>query len=88
MWICETVFCGLRQKIFMAQVFLFDISVLYKYNTDMKLRSRLQTQRLRFLRQIQNLGPWIEGTLVTTSRKCGKDTAPATTKDPNIRSVS
>ena len=58
----------------MAQVFLFDISVLYIYNTDMKpLRSRLHTQRLSLLRQIQNLDPWIEGTLVTTSRKCGKD---------------
>jgi hypothetical protein len=37
------------------------------------LRSHPHTQRLSLLRQIQNLGPWIEGTFVTTSRKCGKD---------------
>ena len=37
------------------------------------LRPQLQAKRLSLLRQIQNLGPWIEGTLVATSRKCGKD---------------
>ena len=36
------------------------------------LRPQLQAKRLSLLRQIQNLGPWIEGTLVTTARKCGK----------------
>ena len=38
-----------------------------------RLRPQLQAQRLSLLRQIQNLGPWIEGTLVATARKCGKD---------------
>ena len=38
-----------------------------------RLRSQLQSKRLSLIRQIQNLGPWIEGTLVTTARKCGKD---------------
>ena len=37
------------------------------------LRPQLQAKRLSLLRQIQNLDPWIEGTLVTTARKCGKD---------------
>lgn len=37
------------------------------------LRTQLQTKRLSLRRQIQNLGPWMEGTLVTTSRKCGKE---------------
>ncbi len=37
------------------------------------LRPHLQAKRLSLLRQIQNLGPWIEGTLVITARKCGKD---------------
>ena len=37
------------------------------------LRSQLQDKRLSLLRQIQNLDPWIEGTLVATSRKCGKE---------------
>lgn len=47
---------------------------MYLYDTDMKLlRSQLHRKRLSLLRQIPNLGPWIEGTLVTTSRKCGKD---------------
>ncbi len=36
-------------------------------------RPQLQAKRLSLLRQIQDLGPWIEGTLVTTARKCGKD---------------
>ena len=37
------------------------------------LGPQLQAKRLSLLRQIQNLGPWIEGTLVATTRKCGKD---------------
>ncbi len=37
------------------------------------LRPQLQAKRRSLLRQIQNLDPWIEGTLVTTARKCGKD---------------
>jgi hypothetical protein len=47
---------------------------MYIYYTDMKsLRAPLQAKRLSLHRQIQNLGPWIEGTLVSTSRKCGKE---------------
>ena len=47
---------------------------MYLYYTDMKsLRSQLQNNRRSLIRQIQSLDPWIEGTLVTTSRKCGKD---------------
>ncbi len=37
------------------------------------LRSQLQAKRRSLLHQIHNLGPWIEGTLVITARKCGKD---------------
>jgi len=33
---------------------------------------QLQTKRQNLLRQLQNLDPWIEGSLVSTSRKCGK----------------
>jgi len=36
-------------------------------------RLQLQTKRQALLRQLQNLGPWIEGTLVATTRKCGKE---------------
>jgi hypothetical protein len=36
-------------------------------------RLQLQTKRQTLLRQLQNLGPWIEGTLVATTRKCGKE---------------
>jgi hypothetical protein len=47
---------------------------MYIYDTDMKtVRSHLQANRRSLIRQIPNLDPWIEGTLVTTSRKCGKD---------------
>jgi hypothetical protein len=36
-------------------------------------RLQLQIKRQTLLRQLQNLGPWIEGTLVATTRKCGKE---------------
>jgi hypothetical protein len=36
-------------------------------------RLQLQTKRQALLRQLQNLGPWIEGSLVATTRKCGKE---------------
>ena len=53
---------------------MLDISVVYLYYTDMSpLRSQLHRKRLSLSRQIPNLDPWIEGTLVTTSRKCGKE---------------
>ena len=56
---------------------------MYLYYTDMKsLRSQLYRKRLSFLRQIPNLGPWIEGTLVTTSRKCGKNNCACHHKGP------
>ncbi len=32
----------------------------------------LETQRRRFLSKITSLDPWIEGTFVSTSRRCGK----------------
>jgi hypothetical protein len=32
----------------------------------------IEAQGQRFIRQIPSLGPWIEGTLVSTSRRCGK----------------
>ena len=36
-------------------------------------RLQLQTKRQALLHQLQNLGPWIEGSLVATTRKCGKE---------------
>jgi hypothetical protein len=36
-------------------------------------RLQLQTKRQALLGQLQNLGPWIEGSLVATTRKCGKE---------------
>ncbi len=35
-------------------------------------RGTLETRRHRFVNQIASLGPWIEGTFVATSRRCGK----------------
>jgi hypothetical protein len=35
-------------------------------------RHNLEVQRRRFLKQIISFEPWIEGTFVSTSRRCGK----------------
>jgi len=37
-------------------------------------RLELESRRRELIRQIKRLGPWIEGTLVSTSRWCGKPT--------------
>ena len=35
-------------------------------------RGTLEVQGRRFIDKIASLGPWIEGTFVSTSRRCGK----------------
>lgn len=35
-------------------------------------RRSLEVQRHRFVNKIASLDPWIEGTFVSTSRRCGK----------------
>lgn len=35
-------------------------------------RRRLETKRERLIRRMGKLGPWIQGSLVSTSRICGK----------------
>src|SRR5208337_1428381 len=58
----------LRKVVFFV---FFDKSVMYIYITAMT-RLQLQKKRESLLRQLQKLGPWIEGSLVATARKCGK----------------
>lgn len=45
---------------------------MYEYTTDMKNRSRLEATQRDFVHQLGRLGPWVEGSLVETARKCGK----------------
>ena len=46
---------------------------MYMYNTDMTPeRKQLQATRNDVLRHLRQLGPWVEGTLVETTRQCGK----------------
>lgn len=60
-----------RGKIHLSGLFFLDQSVTYIYVTVMT-RLQLQKKRESLLRQLQKLGPWIEGSLVATARKCGK----------------
>jgi hypothetical protein len=60
-------------EFFGKPLFFLDISVSYLYYTDMSSTKRsLQAQGHRFIQQISSLGLWIEGTFVSTSRRCGK----------------
>ena len=46
---------------------------MYIYYMDMKTtRTRLEAKRSRVLKKIINLGPFIQGSLVSTTRICGK----------------
>lgn len=46
---------------------------MYLYYTDMKTTRRtLEVQRRRVVNKIASLDPWIEGTFVSASRRCGK----------------
>ncbi len=46
---------------------------MYKYNIGMKTTKRaLEVKKDKLISKIAELGPWIEGTIVTTTRICGK----------------
>lgn len=45
-------------------------------------RGQLQVQRRALIRQLNQLGPWIEGTLVFTARTCGKKGCACMNKGP------
>lgn len=48
---------------------------MYIYNTDMSTpRHQLETTSLQLRQLLLTLGPWLEGTLVATTRRCGKRT--------------
>ncbi len=48
-------------------------SVMWEYITDMSTqRARLQARRKRLMCRLGALGPWVQGSLVSTSRRCGK----------------
>lgn len=46
---------------------------MYVYTTVMlSKRIELKASRREVLQQMRRLGPWVEGTLVATARRCGK----------------
>lgn len=46
---------------------------MYIYNIGMKITKRvLEVKKDKLISKISELGPWIEGTIVTTTRICGK----------------
>lgn len=46
---------------------------MYMYTTVMlPRRGELKASRRAGLQQMRQLGPWVEGTLVATARRCGK----------------
>ena len=45
-------------------------------------RDHLQAHRRTLIRQLSQLGPWIEGTLVSTVRTCGKKSCACMNKGP------
>jgi len=54
--------------------FFLALSIMLYYIIDMKRGKRLLgNKRDKLLQRITKLSPWIEGTLVTTTRICGRE---------------
>lgn len=50
-----------------------DMPVMYEYIMGMSSkRSQLLAKRGRLISRLASLGPWVQGSVVSTSRRCGK----------------
>ena len=49
------------------------VLMMYLYITDMVTqRARLEARRKRLMGRLVDIGPWVQGSLVSTARRCGK----------------
>jgi hypothetical protein len=53
-------------------IFFLDIALWYYYNKVMnRKRAKLEAKRKKLVKQLLDLDPWIQGTVVETKRTCG-----------------